>query len=89
MKSIYVNIEEDGSSLENVNYKSIQNKCDGLKRTRDLLNAASHILYFKTSSEVSCKMKGLEDIINLYGGEDIKNKILIFFQYKILKRNTI
>ena len=81
-KSIYVNIEEDGSSLENVNYKSIQNKCDGLKRTRDLLNAASHILYFKTSSEVSCKMKGLEDIINLYGGEDIKNKILIFFQYK-------
>ncbi|WUR03626.1 helicase (MOT1) [Vairimorpha necatrix] len=78
-------ISQDGNQVstkdDDLSYKSL-NKSDGLKRTRDLLNATSHISYFKKSTELSCKFKGLEDIINLYGGEDIKNKILIFFQYK-------
>jgi TATA-binding protein-associated factor len=82
-RSIYKSIEEKGNiDLESINYKAHQNKADGLKRTRDLLNASAHIRYFKESTEISCKMKGLEDIINLCGGDDIRNKILIFFQYK-------
>lgn len=81
--SIYNRIAEEGQNiLDNLNYKTVQSKAEGLNRTRNLLNASSHISYFKTSIEKSCKVKALEDLIMLCGGEDMRNKILIFFQYK-------
>ncbi|KAF9749465.1 TATA-binding protein-associated factor MOT1, partial [Nosema granulosis] len=76
-QEIYSNIDCD---VEDLSYSTA---AKGLKRTRDLLHAASHSAYFRPNSgETPCKVKALEDIINLCGGEDIRNKILIFFQYK-------
>lgn len=71
--------EEGSVDLE---YGRADAKSAGLKRTRDLLLAASHIGHFKESPEVSCKVRALEDLISLCGGEELRNKILVFFQFK-------
>ncbi|ADM11287.1 Mot1 helicase-like protein [Encephalitozoon intestinalis ATCC 50506] len=85
-EKLYREINERGGKekLEDVDleYGKIDQKNVGFKRTRDLLLAVSHMSHFKDSSEVSCKVKALEDIISLCGGEDLRSKILIFFQFK-------
>lgn len=71
------------SKIKDPEEKDLAYGSDGLKKTRDLLHAASHTSYFlQDCEEVPCKVRALEDIISLCGGEDIRNKILIFFQYK-------
>jgi TATA-binding protein-associated factor len=70
---------EEGDVLS---YSRVNVRGAGFKRTRELMLAASHIGHFKKSKEVSCKVRALEDIISLCGGDDIRNKILVFFQSK-------
>lgn len=72
----------DGTDVSEFEYGKVNAKSTGLKRTRELLLAASHIGHFKESSETSCKVRALEDVISLCGGEELRNKILVFFQFK-------
>ncbi|WEL38306.1 TATA-binding protein-associated factor MOT1 [Encephalitozoon hellem] len=85
-EKLYREIDEkggkEGAGDIDLEYGKVDQKNMGFKRTKDLFLAVSHIGHFKSSSEVSCKVKALEDIISLCGGEDLRSKILIFFQFK-------
>ncbi|UYI28145.1 TATA-binding protein-associated factor MOT1 [Encephalitozoon cuniculi] len=85
-EKLYREIDEKGGKESlgdaELEYGKVDQKNVGFKRTRDLFLAVSHIGHFKDSTEVSCKVKALEDIISLCGGEDLGSKILIFFQFK-------
>lgn len=85
-EQLYREVEEKGGKEEagaaEVEYGKVDQKNAGFKRTRDLFLAVSHIAHFKESDEVSCKVKALEDIVTLCGGEDLRSKILVFFQFK-------
>lgn len=74
--------KEDEVNVEELEYGRINPKSAGLKRSRDLLLAASHIGHFEESTEISCKVRALEDLISLCGGDELRNKILVFFQFK-------
>jgi len=86
-ESLYREIDENGGREEagranELEYGKIDQKNAGFKRTRDLFLAISHIGHFRDSEEVSCKVRALDDIISLCGGEELRSKILVFFQFK-------
>ncbi|KAM0672538.1 btaf1 RNA polymerase II [Ordospora colligata] len=86
-ESLYKEIDENGgredtARISELEYGKVDQKNVGFKRTRDLFLAISHIGHFRDFEEVSCKVRALDDIISLCGGEELRSKILVFFQFK-------
>lgn len=94
-KKIYNSITNTLEDKE-INYSTAKHHLAILK---DILKAASHPMHFsKTESIISTKTMALFDIINMCGGfENMRNKMIIFFQnkktldivYNELKKNNV
>ncbi|TBT99396.1 SNF2-like chromatin remodeling complex protein, partial [Hamiltosporidium magnivora] len=70
-----------------LSYSSVDKKSNTFLKLSKLLKVCSHLslIGINTSYTNSCKMKALEDLLNLCGNTDMRNKVLIFCQL----RNTI